>query len=161
GEPIFGINETAVPLSQVPGEHSSPTQPIPVKPPEIAKHRFNPATDVVTADDTNETHAKACADLIAKSGKLYNEGPFTPWDRNVEERGWLMGESSCPCSKPPWSMLTAVNLKTGDFAWRIPLGVTDELPEGKRNTGRINLGGPIVTAGGLVFIGATNDRRFR
>jgi len=43
----------------------------------------------------------------------------------------------------------------------VPLGVTDELPEGKRNTGRIGFGGPIVTAGGLVFIGATNDKRFR
>ena len=40
-------------------------------------------------------------------------------------------------------------------------GVTDELPEGKKNTGRIGFGGPIVTAGGLLFIGATNDKRFR
>jgi glucose dehydrogenase len=55
----------------------------------------------------------------------------------------------------------AVNAKTGDFAWKVPLGVTDELPEGKRNTGRLNMGGPMATAGGLVFIGASNDRRFR
>jgi quinoprotein glucose dehydrogenase len=54
-----------------------------------------------------------------------------------------------------------VNASTGDFAWQIRLGVTDELPEGKRNTGRIGFGGPIVTAGDLVFIGATNDKRFR
>ena len=54
-----------------------------------------------------------------------------------------------------------MNASTGEFAWRVPLGVTDELPEGKKNTGRYNLGGPIVTAGGLVFIGATNDHRFR
>jgi quinoprotein glucose dehydrogenase len=39
--------------------------------------------------------------------------------------------------------------------------VTEQLPEGRRRTGRLNQGGPIVTAGGLVFIGATNDRRFR
>jgi quinoprotein glucose dehydrogenase len=57
--------------------------------------------------------------------------------------------------------LIAVNANTGDFAWRVRLGVTDDLPEGKRNTGRYNLGGPIVTAGGLVFVGATNDHRFR
>ena len=55
----------------------------------------------------------------------------------------------------------AVDVKTGDIAWKVPLGVTDELPEGKRNTGRLNLGGPMTTAGGLVFIGATNDKRFR
>jgi quinoprotein glucose dehydrogenase len=43
----------------------------------------------------------------------------------------------------------------------VPLGITDELPPAKQHTGRLNLGGPIVTAGGLIFIGATNDRRFR
>ena len=55
----------------------------------------------------------------------------------------------------------AVNAATGDIAWTVPLGVTDELPEAKRNTGRLNMGGPMVTAGGLVFIGASNDKRFR
>ena len=54
----------------------------------------------------------------------------------------------------------AVNANTGEFAWRIVFGVTDELPEGKKNTGRVNGGGSIATAGGLVFIGATNDKRF-
>jgi len=52
-------------------------------------------------------------------------------------------------------------MKTGDIKWQVTLGITDELPDGKKNTGRINLGGSIATAGGLVFIGATNDRRFR
>jgi glucose dehydrogenase len=66
-----------------------------------------------------------------------------------------------PCFKPPWGRLIAVNANTGDFAWNVPLGVTDSLPEGKRNTGTQNTGGPITTAGGLVFIGATNDNRFR
>ncbi len=66
-----------------------------------------------------------------------------------------------PCQKPPWGRLTAVNANTGEIAWQTPLGVTEELPEGKRNTGRTGLAGPIVTAGGLVFIGATNDNRLR
>jgi glucose dehydrogenase len=66
-----------------------------------------------------------------------------------------------PCYKPPWGRLIAVNASTGDFAWNVPLGVTDSLPEGKRNTGAPNTAGPIVTAGGLVFIGATSDSRFR
>jgi glucose dehydrogenase len=67
-----------------------------------------------------------------------------------------------PCIRPPWGRLFAVNANTGEIAWETRLGVTDELPEGKQNTGRGNtLGGPIVTAGGLVFIGATEDRRFR
>jgi quinoprotein glucose dehydrogenase len=66
-----------------------------------------------------------------------------------------------PCQKPPWGLLTAVNAHTGEIAWQVTLGVTDELPEAKRKTGRLGLAGPIVTAGGLVFIGATDDARFR
>ena len=66
-----------------------------------------------------------------------------------------------PCQKPPWSRLVAVNANTGDIAWEAPLGVVESLPEGKRNAGALNAGGPIVTAGGLIFIGATTDHRFR
>ena len=66
-----------------------------------------------------------------------------------------------PCQQPPWGNLTAVNVNTGEFAWRVPLGVTDGLPSDKQNTGRPGNGGTIVTAGGLVFVGATDDARFR
>src|SRR5260370_879275 len=52
-------------------------------------------------------------------------------------------------------------LKAGEIAWRAPVGVTAELPEAKRRTGGVGLAGRIVTAGGLVFIGATDDARFR
>jgi quinoprotein glucose dehydrogenase len=68
---------------------------------------------------------------------------------------------------PPALSLTAgrnlitVNANTGDFAWQVPLGITEQLPEAKQHTGRPGLGGPIATAGGLVFIGASGDRRFR
>jgi quinoprotein glucose dehydrogenase len=54
-----------------------------------------------------------------------------------------------------------VNARTGDIAWRVPLGITEELPEARQRTGRLNMGGPITTAAGLLFIGASNDRRFR
>lgn len=67
-----------------------------------------------------------------------------------------------PCQQPPWGTLNAVNLNTGDIAWRVPLGVFDELEaKGIPKTGIYNLGGSIATAGGLVFIGATADHRFR
>jgi len=66
-----------------------------------------------------------------------------------------------PCQQPPWGELTAVNVNTGEFAWRVPLGVTDSLPADKQKTGRPGNGGPIATAGGLVFVGATDDGRFR
>jgi glucose dehydrogenase len=67
-----------------------------------------------------------------------------------------------PCQKPPWESLVAVNVQTGDIAWSVPLGITEDLPESKQHTGRPGaFAGPIATAGGLVFIGATNDDRFR
>ena len=66
-----------------------------------------------------------------------------------------------PCQQPPWGELVAVNVNTGDIAWKAPLGITESLPPEKQKTGRPNIGGSIATAGGLVFIGAADDSRFR
>lgn len=67
-----------------------------------------------------------------------------------------------PCQRPPWGFLTAIDLDRGEFRWRSVLGVVDDLiKRGLPPTGAPNIGGSIVTAGGLVFIGATNDGRFR
>jgi quinoprotein glucose dehydrogenase len=66
-----------------------------------------------------------------------------------------------PCFRPPWGRLVAVDAKTGDFAWQVPLGLTETLPPGKQNTGSSVSSGAMVTAGGLVFIGGTSDQRFR
>jgi len=66
-----------------------------------------------------------------------------------------------PCQKPPWARLLAVNANTGEFMWYTPLGMQEGLPAEKQNVGNAGSAGPIVTAGGLVFIGATNDHRFR
>ena len=68
---------------------------------------------------------------------------------------------SLACQRPPWAKLIAVNANTGEIAWQTTLGLTEQLPEGKQNTGNSGSAGPTVTAGGLVFIGATNDRRLR
>jgi quinoprotein glucose dehydrogenase len=66
-----------------------------------------------------------------------------------------------PAIKPPWGVLNAINLNTGEFAWRVPLGEYPELKaRGVPQTGTENFGGTIVTAGGLVFIGGTKDERF-
>ncbi|MBU6167058.1 MAG: PQQ-binding-like beta-propeller repeat protein [Alphaproteobacteria bacterium] len=82
------------------------------------------------------------------------------------ERGPVSGRFQLPgsklmCQQPPWGKLSAIDTRTGKLAWTVPLGVTDELPEGKRLTGRPNIGGPISTASGLTFIGASDDGRFR
>jgi quinoprotein glucose dehydrogenase len=68
-----------------------------------------------------------------------------------------------PAVQPPWGTLNAINLNTGKFAWKIPLGEYPKLAaQGLKNTGSENYGGPVVTAGGLVFIGATSyDKKFR
>jgi quinoprotein glucose dehydrogenase len=71
-------------------------------------------------------------------------------------------DTRVPCSKPPFGELVAVDTRTGDIAWRSPLGTVPALEaQGIKNTGALNLGGSIATAGGLVFIAATNDSRFR
>src|SRR5437879_2384231 len=63
-----------------------------------------------------------------------------------------------PCQKPPWGTLNAVDVNKGEIVWKVPIGVVDGL---KTTTGTPNLGGSIVTDGGVVFIGATTDSRFR
>ena len=68
---------------------------------------------------------------------------------------------SWPCQKPPWGRLTAIDAATGDVAWQVRLGITDQLPAAKQNTGRPLVAGPIVTDGGLVFVAGTDDNRFR
>ena len=77
---------------------------------------------------------------------------FTGYHKFLDPDGY-------PAVEPPWGTLNAINLNTGDYAWKVPLG---EYPELGGNTGTENYGGPVVTAGGLVFIAATNfDKKIR
>jgi quinoprotein glucose dehydrogenase len=68
-----------------------------------------------------------------------------------------------PAIAPPWGTLNALDLNTGAYRWRIPFGEFPALAaQGMKNTGSENYGGAVVTAGGLLFIGATNaDHKFR
>jgi len=81
---------------------------------------------------------------------------FTGYHKFLDPDGY-------PAIRPPWGTLTAIDLNSGEHVWRVPLGEYPELAAvGQTNTGTENYGGPVVTAGGLVFIGATNyDKKFR
>ena len=84
----------------------------------------------------------------------------TPWG-GVVGRFWNP-ENKIPCSAPPFGELVAVDVNRGEIAWRTPLGFVEPLKaQGFAGTGALNIGGTIATAGGLLFVGATNDRRFR
>ncbi|MBD3836703.1 pyrroloquinoline quinone-dependent dehydrogenase [Brevundimonas sp.] len=211
GQPIYSVVETPVPGSDVPGEVTAPTQPIPSKPEPLARVTIN-------ADELSHVtpeHQAFCEALVRDNDMLLG-GPYLPTqlDRlTVNMPGTLGGTnwgggafdpvsglyivntfdlgqiqsltatpegsttaytnrsplfgrfwepaSRMPCQAPPWGQLVAVDVNTGDIAWRSTLGVTEALPDDIQKTGRPSIGGPIVTAGGVVFIGATDDRRFR
>jgi quinoprotein glucose dehydrogenase len=100
------------------------------------------------------------------------EGTTQPYDRaSVDGPGPYFGftatyrsldgrTANLPCWRPPWGTLVAVDANTGEVAWQVPLGLNEALPEGRQRTGNSGSAGPSVTAGGLVFVGAS-DRRLR
>ncbi len=259
GEPLFGMEERAVPQSTVPGEKTSPTQPFPLKPPPLARNSLKRSElpknitpellayceglfDTYKLEDTVPyTPWKVGQDVIVFPGAIgggnwqgvsYNKklgllitnimnagqwghleevkpgdqrrgfggrgGPGglasnppaggppgggppadtprpprpaeddgasasrSPFRKVTPEGGrFWQAETRYSCNPPPWGELIAVNANTGDIAWRIPIGVFDELEKKGIKTGTPMLGGGITTAGDLVFIGATVDGYFR
>ncbi len=226
GEPLFPVEERPVPLSDVAGERSAPTQPFPTLPAPL-----HPAT--LSPEDAwgfTPFDRRACRRRIAE---LRSEGIFTPpslegsiqypgpagganwgsvaidpergrlyvnqsrvaavvqlvpreaYEKLDEDavvypeelypmhgtpyglrRGPLLSPFGAPCTPPPWGTLTAVDLASGAVLWESPLGTArDQAPFpiwwllGRK--GSPNLGGSIVTAGGLVFVGATTDKYLR
>ncbi len=218
GTPVFPVEERPVPLTDVPGELTSPTQPIPAVLPPLSPQKLS-------ADDVwglNPAERDACRKLLEG---LRNEGIFTPpsvedtlavpgnaggmnWsgyafdpgrslllvnttnlpfimgviprDKFMEAAMHGEGEYSrqtgapygmhrrpllspslhLPCGTPPWGTLTAVDMTEGKIRWQVPLGTfapgNPAVPPGS-----VSFGGPIVTAGGLIFIGGSVDPHIR
>jgi quinoprotein glucose dehydrogenase len=227
GAPLFPVNEIPVPKSDIPGEVTSPTQPV--------STLWN-GIRTLTANDIWGATPEDLAECRARFATLRYDGPFTPpsergsvqlpaniggshWggvaydsDRGIaivphnqlaaivklipretwkvmrekltsgervgkeftdmqgtpyimQREIWLSSRRS-PCTAPPFGSLTAISLKTGKTLWDVPLGTSEGLdkigiPALPPDTGMVNLGGAITTAGGLVFIGATLDAYVR
>jgi quinoprotein glucose dehydrogenase len=216
GAPLFPVEERRFPASEVPGEATSPTQPVPLKPPSLVPQRLTPddawglfyidrlscrrrlaaldsaglytppslkgtvvfpftggganwgggavdperglfvvntmsiAHEVRLVPRAEEGAARAAADPKREIGAAVG----TPY---AAERAMLFSPLGIPCNPPPWGTLAAIDLDAGTIRWQVPLGA---LALGLIR-GLPNLGGPILTAGGLVFIGAAMDRYFR
>jgi len=100
-------------------------------------------------------------------GKLEKQSPGSdpPYERSspwgTYAHFWN-NDTFMPCQQPPWGQLWAIDVNTGNVAWKVPFGIIESLEsKGIHGTGAPNYGGSIATAGGLVFIAATNDQRFR
>lgn len=93
-------------------------------------------------------------------GSVDGAGPYSSFGAPLmNEEGEQV--ATLPCYRPPWSRLLALDAGTGEILWQSTLGITEALPPERQLTGGSGSAGPTATAGGLVFVGATNDQRFR
>lgn len=124
--------------------------------------RMMPAVNI----PDNEKEAISAFVLGLKSTKKFTPSPKTPdpyRDLRYSITGYnkFQSKEGYPAINPPWGTLNAVNLNTGEIAWRIPFGEIEEFKAKGIATGSENYGGPVVTASGLLFIAATPDGKFR
>jgi quinoprotein glucose dehydrogenase len=113
-------------------------------------HLFGVAPTATPAREAGPRDTAAGADAIGTIPYT-----MTGYNRWLDTNGY-------PAIKPPWGTLNAIDLNTGEYRWRVPLGEWPELrARGLPPTGSENYGGPVVTAGGLVFIAASRDEQLR
>jgi quinoprotein glucose dehydrogenase len=215
GKPLFPVEERPFPASNVPGEATSPTQPVPLAPPSLVPQRLTPddawglfyfdklaCRHQLEALDTSGLYTPPSRDgtvvfpftggganwgggavdparglFVINTMRLAHEVRLIPRPQEAAaraaapgveighalgtpyaaERKLLTSPLGIPCNAPPWSTLSAVDLDQGTIKWQVPLGsmalgLIRGLPA---------LGGPIITAGGLVFIAAARDQYLR
>ncbi|HXJ03722.1 MAG TPA: PQQ-binding-like beta-propeller repeat protein [Candidatus Acidoferrum sp.] len=114
--------------------------------------------------DDEQLHALIDFLMSGRSKELPSSEPPPP-DMKYRFTGYhkFLDPDGYPAIVPPWGTLSAINLNTGEYVWKTNLGEYPELAaKGLKNTGTENYGGPVVTAGGLIFIGASDfDKKFR
>lgn len=210
GRPLFPVQEVSVPRSTVPGEETSPTQLIPLKPQPLVRQTL---TEAGLTNITHEARAYALKEFrkylsgpiytppsvqgtITTPGHLggseWHGGSFDPAlnmlyvnvnevptinrlkavtrdaaktapDRyTIDGYPLFVDPDGVPAISPPWGTLNAIDLVSGDIAWTVPLGEYPQLvAKGIRHTGTLNFGGAVATAGGVIFVAATADEKFR
>jgi quinoprotein glucose dehydrogenase len=126
----------------------------------VAVNRLAAMVQLIPVDQHDTAQARSNASRL---GDEYTRMHGTPY---VMRRKIVTAESGVPCSPPPWGSLVAVDLRSGRIKWETPLGDIRNLDQKLKSLpnpimGLPNLGGPIVTAGGLVFIGASLDHFIR
>lgn len=131
----------------------------------VAGRRMMPAFQSLTTLETKAL-ASFILDLKKEQKKSFEQAPvaidsFRNLRYTIDGYRKFSTLEGYPGNKPPWGTLNAVNLNTGEIAWKVPLGDYPELKAKGLHTGRENYGGPVVTSSGLVFIGASADGKFR
>src|SRR5687767_887651 len=131
------------------------TQPRPLSPPS--------PSDRVTAGRVDFAGESSGSDHPYDRGSVAANPKATPLGPFFTFSAPLNGKTppNASCVRPPWAKLYAVNANTGQIVWESTLGLNENLPAGKQLAGSGGSAGPTATAGGLVFVGATNDGRFR
>lgn len=121
--------------------------------PAVSDEQLNALVDFLLHGNRSGNDRKELANVTTADTEKYQ---FTGYRKFLDPDGY-------PAVAPPWGTLSAINLNTGKYAWEIPLGEYPELAaKGLTNTGSENYGGPVVTAGGLLFIAATSyDKKIR
>jgi quinoprotein glucose dehydrogenase len=114
---------------------------------------YDPRLNLFVSNTTNMFQPMRL--ILRPDGSYVNSGPLAGTRRFGNPERKLL------CGPTPWGELLAVNMDTGDIAYRKTLGVSDMLPPGMQDTGRPSSGGVILTASGLTFVGGTDDFRFR
>ncbi|HEX3673072.1 MAG TPA: pyrroloquinoline quinone-dependent dehydrogenase [Rhizomicrobium sp.] len=130
---------------------------------------FDAAHDIVYVNTTSAMHLitlikRADFDAVKAANPHKEVSPQTGAPYGVK-RELVISPLGLPCNAPPWGMLHAIDMHDGHIVWEVPLGTTEDLAPFSEylvgKTGTPNFGGPIATAGGLVFIGAAMDDYLR
>jgi quinoprotein glucose dehydrogenase len=127
---------------------------------------FDPARNLLVINMSNLVHHIMLfqSEELDNIRKVFHDQEVSPQQGAPfgMKRETLLSPIGLPCTAPPWGVIAGVDLGTGKIVWRKTLGTTEDLSPGPGiKLGTPNLGGPVVTAGGLVFIGAAMDNYLR